>query len=205
MSYVRRLPILNDDGSRKEASADEKRFREVRPIVEKMREVSDSERAIMRAEGSYVDRFDRPKTRRDCLPGGMNAARPCPWVSCKHSLFLDVNKDNGNIKLNFPDLEPHEMAPGACCALDVAETNESSVYAVAELTNITHVRVRQIELGALRRLEVAASEDASLAWRDEFLDYDSHGRRRSVSNALSEIGESFDGPTFESIGVRDET
>jgi hypothetical protein len=29
-------------------------------------------------------------------------ARPCPYVSCKHHLFLDVSARTGAIKLNFP-------------------------------------------------------------------------------------------------------
>ena len=29
--------------------------------------------------------------------------RPCPWVACKHHLYLDVNPETGSIKMNFPD------------------------------------------------------------------------------------------------------
>src|SRR5262249_28750008 len=43
----------------------------------------------------------RPRTRAECAEG----QRPCPWVSCKHHLYLDVNPETGSIKLNFPDLE----------------------------------------------------------------------------------------------------
>src|SRR5262245_9335478 len=48
---------------------------------------------------------DKPKTRADCV----NGERPCPFVSCKHHLYLDVSAKTGAIKLNFPDLEVWEM------------------------------------------------------------------------------------------------
>jgi hypothetical protein len=47
----------------------------------------------------------RPRDRGQCATG----ARPCPWVSCKFHLYLDVNPETGSIKLNFPDLEVWEM------------------------------------------------------------------------------------------------
>ena len=56
----------------------------------------------------------RPRTRGDCEQG----ERPCPFVSCKHHLYLDVSARTGAIKLNFPDLEVWEM--NETCALDVA-------------------------------------------------------------------------------------
>src|SRR5689334_24102594 len=43
---------------------------------------------------------DKPRTRADCA----NGERPCPFVSCKHHLYLDVSAKTGAIKLNFPDL-----------------------------------------------------------------------------------------------------
>lgn len=30
----------------------------------------------------------RPKVRSDCLPGGCNEERPCPWVGCRHHLLV---------------------------------------------------------------------------------------------------------------------
>jgi hypothetical protein len=57
---------------------------------------------------------ERPKTRADCL----NMERPCPFVSCKHHLYLDVSKE-GLVSIAVPDLELWEMIE--TCALDVAE------------------------------------------------------------------------------------
>ncbi|MEO8550028.1 MAG: hypothetical protein ABI678_08640, partial [Kofleriaceae bacterium] len=37
----------------------------------------------------------RPSTREECR-GEM---RPCPWVACKHHLYLDINPETGSIKI----------------------------------------------------------------------------------------------------------
>src|SRR5262245_29027826 len=47
----------------------------------------------------------RPTTRGECR----EEMRPCPWVACKHHLYLDINPETGSIKINFPDLEPWEL------------------------------------------------------------------------------------------------
>jgi hypothetical protein len=52
-----------------------------------------------------VDEWTRPRTRGECR----DAERPCPFVACKHHLYLDVNPETGSLKLNFPDLEPWEL------------------------------------------------------------------------------------------------
>lgn len=85
-----------------------------------------------------------PAARRDCRGG----IRPCPWVSCRFHLYLDVNPNTGSIKLNFPDLEPWELKTS--CALDVAEEGEGrSLEDLGRLMNVTRERARQIERGAL--------------------------------------------------------
>src|SRR5215471_6033353 len=56
--------------------------------------------------------YEKPRTRAECA----DAPRPCPFVSCKHHLFIDVSPRTGAIKLNFPDLEVWDM--GESCALD---------------------------------------------------------------------------------------
>jgi len=88
----------------------------------------------------------RPQTRGDCA----DAPRPCPYVSCKHHLYLDVSPRTGAIKLNYPDLEPWELED--TCALDVADAGSQRLERVGELTNLTRERVRQIEVKALVKL-----------------------------------------------------
>lgn len=109
--------------------------------------------------GSYVVHLalaegipGRPLHRRECESGGRNAERPCPYVSCKHHLFLDVNQRSGSITMNFPDLELHEL--DETCALDVARENPSGVSLdkVAARMNLTRERVRQVETRAALRL-----------------------------------------------------
>jgi len=92
----------------------------------------------------------RPKTRADCVEG----PRPCPHVSCRHHLFLDVSPKTGAIKLNFPDLEVWELA--VSCALDVADAGAVTLEDVGSILNLTRERIRQLELKALNRLEAVS-------------------------------------------------
>lgn len=85
----------------------------------------------------------RPRTRAECVDG----LRPCPWVGCRHHLYLDVNPETGSIKFNYPDLEPDELAE--TCALDIAAGGGITLEEVGGIMNITRERVRQIELRGL--------------------------------------------------------
>jgi hypothetical protein len=87
----------------------------------------------------------RPRTRSDCQGG----ARPCPFVSCAHHLYLDVGP-TGSIKLNFPDVEPDELRES--CVLDVAERGESTLEETGELMNLTRERVRQMQVRGLAKI-----------------------------------------------------
>jgi len=98
---------------------------------------------------------DRPQKRADCLPGGSGQSRPCPFVSCRHHLALDVNGKTGAIKENFPGLELEEMP--ATCALDVAERGGATLDEVGQVMNLTRERVRQLEVMAQKK--VAAARD----------------------------------------------
>lgn len=86
----------------------------------------------------------RPQYRCQCV----DSPRPCPFVSCKHNLFLDVNAAGG-IVLNFPGKTLEDLED--TCALDVAERGEHTLDAVGEFLNLTRERVRQIETSAMRR------------------------------------------------------
>jgi len=90
----------------------------------------------------------RPLTRAECREG----QRPCPYVSCKHHLFLDVNPETGSIKLNFPDLEVWEMKD--TCSLDVADRNGITLEEVGEIMNLTRERIRQVEVRGLLKLKM---------------------------------------------------
>jgi hypothetical protein len=99
-----------------------------------------------------IDDIKRPATRGECADG----ERPCPFVSCKYHLFLDVNPRTGSIKINFPDLEPDEIQE--TCALDVADGDGRSLETIGELLNLTRERIRQIEIVARLKLEMNGAE-----------------------------------------------
>ena len=92
--------------------------------------------------------IERPKTRADCS----QEARPCPWVACKHNLYLDINPETGSIKINFPDLEPWEMK--SSCALDVADAGALTLEEIGLITNLTRERIRQVEVRGLLKLKL---------------------------------------------------
>ena len=98
----------------------------------------------------------RPETREVCKA----ESRPCPWVACKHHLYLDVNPETGSIKINFPDLEPWEL--GETCALDVADKGGITLEEVGEIMNLTRERIRQVEVRGLLRLKMASPSPEEL-------------------------------------------
>jgi hypothetical protein len=100
---------------------------------------------------SYPDDVDRPSTRKECeaMP------RPCPFVSCAHHLFLDVNPRTGAIKLNFPALQPWEMRES--CSLDVADRGGITLEEVGAIVNLTRERIRQVEVRGLYQIKSRAN------------------------------------------------
>lgn len=96
----------------------------------------------------------RPRTRAECRDG----ARPCPYVGCRHHLYLDVNEETGTIKLNFPHLEVWEMKES--CSLDVAGRGGGTLDEVGVMLNLTRERVRQIELYAGHLIKAREESDA---------------------------------------------
>ena len=90
--------------------------------------------------------YRRPRARDECATG----PRPCPYVACKHHLYLDVNPDTGSIKLNFPDIPVWEMKE--TCALDIADRGGVTLEEVGEILNLTRERIRQVEVIGLEKL-----------------------------------------------------
>jgi hypothetical protein len=102
------------------------------------------------ADGAEV--VDRPRTRGDCKHG----PRPCPWVGCRHHLYLDVNPRTGTLKINFPHLDLSEMPE--TCALDAADRGGLTLDTIGQLMNLTRERVRQMERMALLDARCTATE-----------------------------------------------
>ncbi len=90
----------------------------------------------------------KPTRRSECK----DMERPCPFVSCKYHLYIDVHPVRGSIKLNFPDVEVWEMTE--TCALDVAERGGITLEEVGEIMNLTRERVRQVETAGLSKLDM---------------------------------------------------
>lgn len=95
----------------------------------------------------YPDDTDRPQSRAEC----QDMPRPCPYVSCAHHLYLDINPSSGAIKLNFPHLEVWEMKE--TCALDVADRGGITLEEVGEILNLTRERIRQVEVRGLGKMK----------------------------------------------------
>lgn len=128
--------------------------------------VSVAERATLRHR--YPSDVERPATRGDCAGG----ARPCPFVSCRHHLAVDVNQKNGTVKRNFPDREVWEL--DQTCSLDVADRGGVTLEEVGSILNLTRERVRQLET-------IAANKMADPALADHAGDHRVPRRKRKVS------------------------
>lgn len=94
----------------------------------------------------YPEDVERPKTRGECSGG----PRPCPFLSCRHHLYLDVTSA-GSLVINHPNVELEDMVE--TCSLDVAERGYGlDLKTTGLLMNVTHERVRQIEDQSLKKL-----------------------------------------------------
>jgi len=141
-----------------ERRSDDTRTHRTGPRARTLSMVRGSRRELARGRVLYpVEEhasYDRPLTRGDCLAGGSNAARPCPWVSCAQHLALDVHEGTGNLKVTVPsgDGEPDLDAMRDTCALDVADRGGETLDEVGASMNLTRERIRQMERDALRAL-----------------------------------------------------
>lgn len=92
--------------------------------------------------------FERPRTRGDCE----NGPRPCPWVSCRHHLYLEVT-EAGSVQIRHPGKSPHELEHS--CALDEAARGGLALRDVGDrLGALEPELVRQVEIRALDTVRV---------------------------------------------------
>ncbi len=144
-----------------------RRKRDVRARTISVKRMTKRELEIGRLLYPETD-YWKPRSRLDCAQG----PRPCPYVSCKYHLFIDVSARTGAIKLNFPDLEVWEMKES--CALDVADRGGTTLEDVGAIMNLTRERIRQLEVKALAKLNAV---DEMLSLRD-YIDEGPIGKRR---------------------------
>lgn len=137
----------------------------------------------------------RPRNRRQCK----NKPRPCPWVSCRYHLLLDVN-ERGSIRMNLARLEAVERDAGKrtvrrnvggqrfeawsddavdrlfelseTCALDVADRGAHALHEVGDTMSMTREGARLIEASGLLKMKAAKE-----AWSEAA--GDSVGRREA--------------------------
>ncbi len=104
----------------------------------------------------------RPRTRGDCLPGGKNEARPCPFISCKFSTAISIT-DKGSVQIRFPaegeawstDVIDWQSMRDSC-ALDVADRaspeEPTQLAEIAQHLNLAVAHIVETEGRALGRL-----------------------------------------------------
>jgi hypothetical protein len=105
----------------------------------------------------YPEGVERRIARPDCEDG----PRPCPFVSCRYHLLLDVMPKTGSVKVNFPAVAAKIEKQGDglplgeladTCALDVADRGDATLEDVGLRMNVTRERARQIEAKALGKM-----------------------------------------------------
>jgi len=93
----------------------------------------------------YIIHDEAPENRLDCPD-----YRPCPYVTCKYHLYLDVTR-RGRLRMNFPDTDVINLPMS--CALDIAAEGPKTLEQIGRIMGgISRERVRQIEQAALNQL-----------------------------------------------------
>src|SRR5262245_26442871 len=144
-----------------------RRKRDVRARTISVKRMTKRELEIGRLLYPETD-YEKPRVRAECADG----PRPCPYVSCKYHLYIDVSPRTGAMKLKFPELEVWEL--GESSALDVADRGGTTLEDVGAIMNLTRERIRQVEVKALAKLEALRD---MMALRD-YVDEGPVGKRR---------------------------
>jgi len=92
----------------------------------------------------YPEDIKRPVSRNECR----NGRRPCPFISCRYHLYLDITR-TGSITFNFNE-EPWEIPES--CSLDIADKGPHILDDIGKYFHVCRERIRQIEAIALRKL-----------------------------------------------------
>jgi hypothetical protein len=149
MQRVPEFDDLEDDlGDDLDEDAEQRRRRRSRARARtiSIRRLSKAE--LNRGRELYPEeQYWRPVSRGECA----QMDRPCPFISCKYHLYIDVHPVRGSIKINFPDMEVWEMKE--TCALDIADRGGITLEEVGEIMNLTRERVRQVETQGLAKLQ----------------------------------------------------
>lgn len=102
----------------------------------------------------------RPRKRSQCIDG----PRPCPWVSCRHHLAVDVVA-GGQVLVRASWDDDSSELQGPSCSLDLAAAGPQWISTVGGAMGFGDTRMLQIEreaLMALHRLPLLQSLHADL-------------------------------------------
>lgn len=116
-------------------------------------------------------------TREDCRDG----PRPCPHVSCRHHLLLEVT-DAGSLRILQPTTDVSAM--GETCSLDLAERGTMSLDQIGQILKLSRERIRQLEETALVRLRDALEGQGILP--DEVMNFLSETNGCNTSSVYAE-------------------
>lgn len=90
----------------------------------------------------------RPTKREHCVDG----PRPCPWVTCRYNLYLEVTR-RGIVQFSKGEVPVEDIPPHESCALDVADRGGISLEKVAAILGLTRERIRQVAIEGLRKVK----------------------------------------------------
>lgn len=93
---------------------------------------------------SYPSWAVRPRTRGDCLKGGPDEQRPCPWITCAYHPYIEIS-DRGRVDVDVSAMKN-------TCVLDVADDDGATLEEIGDMFGVTRERIRQLEESGLRRL-----------------------------------------------------
>ena len=141
------------------------------------------------ADEALLATTPRPRTRGDCLKGGINAARPCPFTACSAHLGISVTHRKGPAIAELSQWMDDGLDT---CALDVADREaagaverakcDRSPYlgapAIGRLLGLAKAGVQYIEEEAARKMVAALAaqgvdSDEVRTWLEEMA-HESH-------------------------------
>lgn len=122
---------------------------------------------------------ERPKKRSECEDG----PRPCPWVSCKYNLAIDVKSDGALIEF------PHMLEPefGSNCCLDHAAEGGLKLADIGRLYGHSRELIRQKVTRASARLKMTR-ELAEYAYKGKYYEFGDRFLDFSVWDKTVEYG-----------------
>ena len=110
----------------------------------------------------------RPKIRGDCMEG----PRPCPWVSCRQHLGVDIHVYTGRV-VEHPGWEDRPT-----CALDEAERGGMAWSESGEVLGVTRQAAQHVVNPALMKLRMYLSNRGITPASLELEELDSMRARR---------------------------